>query len=110
MVAYNARCQVDISFNPLVDPLKPNEFGNIIAPHGIIGQAWDGDDVGVDGAQDNLGQLRQEQGNEVTTRAQAEGAIEGTAGDYLMKNAFATDYKYSRWDVVSAAPRKVDLI
>ena len=41
------------------------------------------------------------------TRAQAEGAIEGTMEDYLMDSAFATEYKYSRWAVTAAEPRDV---
>ena len=74
---------MDVSISPRVDPLAPNELGNIIAPHGIIGQSWDSGDVGIDGAQDNLGQLRREQGTDVTTRAQALGAIQ--LSNYLFK-------------------------
>ena len=105
----NVHHQVDISITPLGDPLAPNALGNVVAPHGIIGQSWDGDNIKVDGAKDNLGQLHREQGNtgEVTNRAQAEGAIEGTMEDYLMDDAFSTEFKYSRWGVVAAEPRDV---
>ena len=101
--------QVDVSISPRIDPLAPNELGHVVAPHGIIGQSWDGDDIGIDGAQDNLGLLRREQGQEVTTHAQAEGAIVGTMDDYLMDDAFATDFAFTRWDTVVASPRKVSL-
>ena len=36
-----------------------------------------------------------------------EGAIEGTAKDYEMSTRFATSFKYSRFDAVSAQPRSV---
>ena len=99
-----------MSISPRVSPLAPNALGNVIAPHGIIGQSWDGDDIGIDGAQDNLGQLRQDEGKEVTTRAQAEGAIEGTMEEYLVDNEFSTNFKYSRWDVVAAEPRNISAL
>merc|ERR1740117_1290523 len=51
---------------------------DIVAPHGLIGQSYDGDNIAVDGAQDSY------QGREVTTKAMGEGAIEGTAADYKM--------------------------
>ena len=66
----NLHYQVDLSISPLVDPLAPKKG---VAPHGIIGQSWNGDGTTIVGARDNLGQLRQEQGKEVTTRAQAKG-------------------------------------
>lgn len=72
-----------------------------IAPHGLIGQSYDGDDVAVDGAVDSY------VGREVTTKAMGEGAIEGTASDYVMPGALATAFKYSRFDAVSAKPRDV---
>merc|ERR1719482_64054 len=51
-----------------------------VAPHGIIGQSYDGDGVGVDGAVDDY----KAGGDEVTTTAMAEGAIEGEHSDYKM--------------------------
>merc|ERR1711988_1081734 len=51
---------------------------DLVAPHGLIGQSYDGDDVAVDGAVDSY------HGKEVTTKAMGEGAIEGTASDYIM--------------------------
>jgi len=72
-----------------------------VAPHGLIGQSYDGDDVAVDGALDNYN------GTEVTTKAMGEGAIEGVASEYAMATAFATSFKYTRFDAASAKPRDV---
>ena len=72
-----------------------------IAPHGIIGQSYDGDDIGVDGALDSRS------GNETTTTAQAEGAIEGHFSDYKMASPFATTFKYTRFDSLAAPHRNV---
>jgi len=66
------------------------------APHGLIGQSYDGDSIAVDGAQDSY------TGREVTTKAMAEGAIEGVAADYQMASKLATAFKYSRFDASSA--------
>jgi len=74
---------------------------DVVAPHGLVGQSWDGDGVGIDGAQDNYTAA------EVTTKAMAEGAIEGVAADYAMEDKFATAFKFSRFDAVKAAPRDV---
>ena len=48
-----------------------------VAPHGLIGQTFDGSEVGVDGAVDPKPQL----GEHVTTKAMAEGSIEGVWQD-----------------------------
>jgi len=77
---------------------------DIVAPHGLIGQSYDGDTVAVDGAQDDY------TGREVTTKAMGEGAIEGDAADYAMADKFTTQFKYSRFDAVSAKPRNVALL
>lgn len=74
---------------------------DVVAPHGIIGQSYDGDSVGVDGATDDYS------ADEVTTKAMAEGAIEGSAADYVMPSPFATDFKFSRFDATAAKPRDV---
>merc|ERR1719389_398636 len=47
-----------------------------VAPHGLIGQTFDGDGVAVDGAVDNYSPAV------VTTAAMGEGAIEGFANEY----------------------------
>jgi len=72
------------------------------APHGIIGQAWDGDGLAIDGEID----VYPEKGD-FTTAANAKGAIEGTIGDYRMATPYATAFKFSRFDSSHAAPRDV---
>jgi len=74
-----------------------------VAPHGLIGQTFDGDAVAVDGAQDDYS------GSVVHTKAMGEGAIEGVAADYAVasNDPYAIDFKYSRFNSKSAAPRDV---
>jgi len=74
---------------------------DVVAPHGLIGQSYDGDNIAVDGNTDDYS------AREVTTQAMAEGAIEGKAVDYQMPGPFDTDYKYTRFDATSAKPRDV---
>ncbi|EOD35525.1 hypothetical protein EMIHUDRAFT_98528 [Emiliania huxleyi CCMP1516] len=98
--------QIDLSFAPLRDPLS----GTVaVAPHGLIGQSYDGDAVAVDGKQDHYRELWKAQGSgkELTTQAQAEGAIEGEGNDYQVADFFATEFKYSRFAGSAAAPRNV---
>ena len=49
-------------------------------------------------------------GNEFTTSAMGEGAIEGTAKDYEMADKFSTDFKFSRWGLEVAKPRNVSTL
>jgi len=72
-----------------------------VAPHGLLGQSYDGDEVAVDGKTDA------ERPGESTTAAQAEGAIEGTAEDYVVADKFSTDFRFSRFGLHKAAPRDV---
>ena len=45
--------QLDLSFKPLRDPLAPNpKTGEVVAPHGLVGQSFDGDGIAVDGKKD----------------------------------------------------------
>jgi len=76
---------------------------DVVAPHGLFGQSYDGDDFAVDGKVDKR------TGDETTTEAQAEGAIEGVYTDYKIdaSNPFSTAFKYSRFDATAAAPRDV---
>ena len=85
---------LDVQLNPLYDADH-----DPVAPHGLIGQSWDGDGVAIDGAQDDY------TATEVTTSAMGEGAIEGSAADYVMDDKFSTSFKYSRFDATSAKPR-----
>lgn len=68
--------------------------------HGLIGQSFDRDDVAVDGATDEYATVAGGVAA-VTTRAQAEGAIEGVAADYTLDGRFGTAFRYSRY---TAAP------
>eukprot|EP00965_Chrysotila_dentata_P096404 3186016-Pleurochrysis_carterae.AAC.2 len=51
---------LNININPLY-----NADADVVAPHGIIGQAYDGDNIGINGKSDS------ERGPETTTKAQA---------------------------------------
>mgnify|MGYP006936380451 CR=1 FL=1 len=99
---------LDTSFNILdKDTAAANKFGHStignIAPHGIIGQSFDGSMIAISGKQDKYNDLP-----EFTTTAQAEGAIEGKYTDYIMEAPFAIDFKYSRFDAKApVAPRDV---
>merc|ERR1712118_390383 len=90
---------LDVQINALYDADH-----DVVAPHGLVGQSWDGDNVAVAGAQDDY------HGGEVTTKAMAEGAIEGVAADYEMGGPFETDFKYSRFDAVAAKPRDISAL
>jgi len=65
---------------------------DIVAPHGLFGQSYDGDDMAVDGRVDSRSE------HESTTAAQGEGAIEGTISDYKMASNVSTNFKFSRFD------------
>jgi len=62
--------------------------------HGIIGQSFSGE------ARSNPkdGKLDDYTAAEVTTTAQAEGAIDGVYTDYMLSAPFQTAFKYSRFD------------
>merc|ERR1719221_539403 len=88
--------RLDVTITPLTD------VGALaVAPHGLIGQTFDGDGVAVDGALDDYSAAV------VTTTAMGEGAIEGSAADYVIDRAdvFSASFKYSRFGAKSAAPR-----
>uniref|UniRef100_A0A7S4F9R6 Uncharacterized protein n=1 Tax=Chrysotila carterae TaxID=13221 RepID=A0A7S4F9R6_CHRCT len=90
---------LDIEIEPLYDA-----DSDVVAPHGIIGQAYDGDDIGIHGKLDSR------HGNETTTTAQAEGAIEGLWEEYIVPSPFSTEFKYSRFDATAAKPRDVSAL
>jgi len=90
------RCFLSISISPRF------EAGTLkVAPHGLVGQSYDGDGVGVFGKVDDY------QGKEFTTSANCEGAIEGEASDYKMKSKFGTDFPFSRYGKESAPSRNI---
>ena len=61
-------------------------------PHGLMGQSFDRDDIGVSGKQDVYTPISPE----LTTSALAEGAIE-EASEYRLKSKFDTAFRYSRY-------------
>ena len=64
-------------------------------PHGLIAQSYDDDNLAVDGAQDNYDYNRTRP--VLTTKAQAEGAIEGKARDYKSADKFDTSFAFTRF-------------
>lgn len=75
-------------------------------PHGLIGQSYDGDSIAINGRRDDYSQ-----GSEIRTKAQLEGAIEGSYKDYALASGFRTDFAYSRYGRTGTdecAPRSID--
>ena len=68
-------------------------------PHGLIGQSFATPGVVRNGKQD----LYPFSGD-YTTTAQAEGAIEGVASDYIVHSAFATEFAFSRFNAAKGGP------
>ena len=93
------RCIINVQLVPLFDADHAK-----VAPHGLIGQSWDGDDVAVHGQTDDYSH------GEVTTTAMGEGAVEGVAEQYEMPSGFATDFAFSRFGSTSASPRNVSAL
>merc|ERR1712226_344611 len=88
---------LDVAVQPLYDPDT-----DPVAPHGVLGQAYDQDKLAVNGKLDT-----EVKSGATTTTAQAEGAIEGTWEDYIMEDKFSTKFKYARYGLTKAAPRDV---
>jgi hypothetical protein len=88
--------RLDLSFSQL----KQDAVAKV-APHGLVGQTFDGDKIAVIGAEDDY------KGTVVVTKAMGEGAIEGSASDYVVQTPFSIDFAYSRFYAESAAPRCV---
>ena len=93
------RCIINVKVMPLFDVDHAK-----VAPHGLVGQSWDGDNVAVHGKTDNYSP------REVTTSAMGEGAIEGADEQYAMPSKFATEFAFSRFGRHSAAPRNVSTL
>lgn len=83
-----------------IEPLY-NADTDPVAPHGVVGQSYDGDGQGVNGATDDYN------AREVTTSAMAEGALEGLASDYKMSHKFDVEFRFARFDLLAARPRDV---
>jgi len=91
------RMTQDITIRTLDDdPMLLAKYGkanvHLVSPHGIIGQSFTPGMVLKDGRLDNYTNVA-----EVTTSAQAEGAIEGVYTDYEVK-AWSPHYIFSRFD------------
>jgi hypothetical protein len=91
---------------------------NPVAPHGLLGQTYDRDGLEVNGHEDDYSRLddgrhasaRTGIGGHVTTRAMAEGAIEGVLQDYRVASDFATGFRFSRFDALTAGVRNVSAL
>lgn len=90
-----------------------------VAPHGLLGQTFDCDGLALDGQQDDYvvdGQLPWKKGRRLdkekinvdvaSTKAQGEGGIEGTVGDYQVEHPFATSFAFTRFNTSEPAPRR----
>jgi hypothetical protein len=90
--------RLDVNIVPLKDVARSK-----VAPHGLLGQSFDGDDLAVDGAVDDYS------ASVVVTSAMGEGAIEGDAREYEIPRAspFSSGFKYSRFDLLTAGTRHV---
>jgi len=89
-----------ISMAPLEHP-----FADGVAPHGLVGQTWDADDVAIDGNRDRGKVIAQMPAGQRQTYAQGEGAIIGELKDYRVNGLFGTDFKFNRFGVQEALPR-----
>ena len=95
-----SRWYLDVSFRAL------NGTMPAVAPHGLIGQSFDGSTLTVHGKRDNYGR-----GRFFKTSAQGEGAIEGTYTDYIVASPFATSFKFARFGSLGpVAPRNVSML
>ena len=74
----------------------------VLKPHGILGQSFDGDERPRMGALDVYPD--KSVAGEFTTKAMAEGAIEGAASDYALATPRATAFNYSRFATSRALP------
>ena len=108
-----AKWRLDIAMRPLDGTTgleaEHGTASKTCYPHGIIGQSWDGDDIAVDGATDDY--TFKPEDPVVTTKAMAEGAIEGKPADYELAAGEETgSFAYSRFDKTAdaiCAPRDV---
>ena len=101
-----------------VNSLYPVCGGHDVSPHGILGQTFDCDGKATNGNYDRYkrlddGRLVQSRvrGGTVTTRAQGEGALEGTIGDYQLQDWSHTAFAFSRFDARGrTAPRNASAL
>ena len=97
-ISGDSRWRFDIAMRMLTGTEFEANYGTTSKtcyPHGIIAQSYDGDDLAVDGAKDNY--TYNPLHPVFTTRAQAEGAIDGGAKDYVTHSPFDTEFRYNRF-------------
>ena len=100
--------RMNVEVQPLYDTAA-----DAVAPHGLLGETYDGDGRPLHGKRDSYERLddgtqtrkRRGVGGMATTRAKAEGAIEGTAEMYRVKRPFDTNFSFSRFGATAARPR-----
>lgn len=93
-----SRWRFDFSMRPLNGTFFSRLHGNAsgtCAPHGIVGQSYDGDGMGISGRLDDY--TYNGSNPVITTAAMAEGAIEGSATDYVLQHPFETHFRYDRF-------------
>ena len=81
-------------------------------------QTYDRDNLRVNGRRDSYARLdngrraasRKSAGGTVTTRAAAQGFMEGALDDYRMASSFATAFRFSRFDARAAGVRNVSAL
>eukprot|EP00966_Prymnesium_polylepis_P332568 7388056-Prymnesium_polylepis.1 len=106
-----------LRMNTWVQPLYDTRRG-CAAPHGLLGQTYDNDNVPRHGCRDRTDTLddgratrsRSGIGGHITTRASGEGAIEGSAHMYRIKTPFSTAFAFSRFGKYTALPRNVTVL
>lgn len=84
--------RLDVQFQPRVP-----EAALEAAPHGIVGQSFDGD------GRPRVGRRDVYDRPVVRTSAMAEGAIDGVADDYRVAWPFETEFRYARFAAASTA-------
>lgn len=88
------RCILSVNFRALYNVAR-----DPVLPHGLVGQSLDADNSARDGTKDDYS------ADEITTHAQAEGAIQGIGQEYMMDSKFETNFKYTRFLESSVSAR-----
>jgi len=110
-----------VRIDVVIQPKGDSRILSRDAPHGLLGQTYDGDGIPLHGQRDSFERLddntltraRTRAGGVVTTRAMGEGAIEGDSEMYRVARPFETLFKFSRFDMQSdvfAPPRNASLL
>jgi len=89
--------RIHIHIQPRYDAAR-----GVVAPHGVLGQTYDGDRAPLFGREDD--DRRAGHSSRATT-AQAEGFIQGVWSEYKVGSPFATAFRYSRFSESRAPPR-----